>query len=205
VSLDLSPTDATVSNDGTTALDVMVSNASNGVGSYDFSASVDNPNTVTIENVSLVGTSPGGALTDVTFAADGSNVSVAAASAGVDEGRLATIYVRGESPGTASVSLDSATVGDTAANSYTVGSLGSASVQVEAGPSPVVGSSPPGDADGDGKFEDINGDGTFNVVDVSALLQNRNSAAIENSPTSFDFNGDGQFSIVDINALLTSL
>jgi hypothetical protein len=183
----------------------MVSNASNGVGSYDFSASVDNPNTVTIENVSLVGTSPSGTLTDVTFAADGSNVTVVAASAGVDDGRIATIHLRGQSPGASSVSIDSATVGDSQASSYTISSLGSASVQVEAGPSPVVGSSPPGDVDGDGKFEDINGDGTFNVVDVSALLQNRNSAAIENSPTSFDFNGDGQFSIVDINALLTSL
>jgi len=65
----------------------------------------------------------------------------------------------------------------------------------------IVGETPATDPDGDGVYEDVNGDGEFNIVDVNALFQNRNSDAVQNNTGYFDFNGDGSVNIVDVNAL----
>lgn len=64
---------------------------------------------------------------------------------------------------------------------------------------------PATDINGDGTLEDINGDGEFNIVDVNALFQNRNSNVVTENPEQFDFNGDGQFDIVDVSALFARL
>ena len=73
------------------------------------------------------------------------------------------------------------------------------------GLSPVVGNSPPTDPDGDGRYEDINGDGTFDIVDVQALFANLDSDVVQNNPEAFDFNGDGQVDVVDVQALFAEL
>ncbi|MEZ3118124.1 PQQ-binding-like beta-propeller repeat protein [Halobaculum sp. MBLA0147] len=61
------------------------------------------------------------------------------------------------------------------------------------------------DPDGDGLFEDVNGDGEFSVVDVQALFANLDSAAVQDNPELFDFNGDGQVDVTDVQALFASL
>lgn len=66
---------------------------------------------------------------------------------------------------------------------------------------PIVGSDPPTDPDGDGRYEDTNGDGEFGIVDVQLLFANRHSKVVRNTPTVFDFNGDGGFGIGDIQQL----
>ena len=70
---------------------------------------------------------------------------------------------------------------------------------------PVVVVDPVTDPDGDGVYEDVNGDGSYTVTDVQALFANRDSAAIRNDPDAFDFNGDGEFSINDVQALFARL
>jgi PKD repeat protein len=57
------------------------------------------------------------------------------------------------------------------------------------------------DLDGDGVYEDVNGDGEFTIVDVNALFQNYQSQAVQDNVDLFDFNGDGSVDIVDVNAL----
>ena len=69
----------------------------------------------------------------------------------------------------------------------------------------VVGDRPASDVDGDGAYEDVNGDGEATATDVQALFANRNSEAIRNDPDAFDFNGDGEFSISDVQALFSKL
>lgn len=64
---------------------------------------------------------------------------------------------------------------------------------------------PPTDPDGDGKFEDVNGDSEFNIVDVQALFANRDDSTVQNNPEKFDFNGDGTFDVVDVQALFNEL
>lgn len=61
------------------------------------------------------------------------------------------------------------------------------------------------DTTDDGKLNDVNGDKKFNIVDVNALFQNRNTAAVTENPARFDFNNDGEFNIVDVSALLGQL
>ncbi|RAW45717.1 hypothetical protein DQW50_07385 [Halorubrum sp. 48-1-W] len=63
----------------------------------------------------------------------------------------------------------------------------------------------PTDPDGDGLYEDINGDGRFDLVDVQALFANLDDETIQNNPEAFDFNGDGSVDIVDVQQLFTQL
>ncbi|MDQ2055083.1 MULTISPECIES: PQQ-binding-like beta-propeller repeat protein [Halobellus] len=70
----------------------------------------------------------------------------------------------------------------------------------------VTGSgSPAGDLDGDGRYEDVNGDGAFTATDVQALFANLDSDAVQENPELFDFNGDGQVDITDVQALFKIL
>jgi PKD repeat protein len=67
---------------------------------------------------------------------------------------------------------------------------------------PIVVENPAQDLDGDGLYEDVNGDGSFNIIDVSALLDNYEGATVQNNVDLFDFNGDGSVNIIDVSALL---
>ena len=65
--------------------------------------------------------------------------------------------------------------------------------------------SPAQDFDGDGLYEDVNGDGSFTAVDVQALFANLESDAVQENPELFDFNGDGQVDVTDVQALFAML
>jgi subtilisin family serine protease len=71
----------------------------------------------------------------------------------------------------------------------------------EADIAPVTGNSPPTNVDSDAQLEDVNGDGKFDIVDVSAFFQNRQTQTIQNNVDQFDFNNDGSVNIVDVNRL----
>ena len=57
---------------------------------------------------------------------------------------------------------------------------------------------PPTDPDGDGKYEDVNGDGSLTQADAQALYDNLN--AVQGN-SAFDFNGDGSVTQADAQAL----
>jgi hypothetical protein len=59
----------------------------------------------------------------------------------------------------------------------------------------------PGDPDGDGLFEDANGDGSVDTGDAQALFGNRESDAVQDHAGAFDFNGDGDVNVGDAQAL----
>lgn len=67
----------------------------------------------------------------------------------------------------------------------------------------VVGDSPPKDLDGDGLYEDVNGDGSANVVDVQALHQNLASYPVQDHSEAFNFSGEdpNQVTEADVQAL----
>lgn len=71
-----------------------------------------------------------------------------------------------------------------------------------AGP-PPVGSwgNDPTDPDHDGVYEDVNGDGEFDLGDVQGFYSSQESSAVQNNPSAFDFNGDGGIDIGDVQAL----
>lgn len=63
----------------------------------------------------------------------------------------------------------------------------------------------PTDPDGDGLYEDINGDDEFNIVDIQALFVNLEDETIQNNPENFDFNQDGNVDVVDVQKLFSEL
>lgn len=65
--------------------------------------------------------------------------------------------------------------------------------------------SPPTDPDGDDRFEDVNGDGEADAVDVQALFENLDDEAVRKNPEKFDFNGDGGVNVVDVQALFNEV
>lgn len=68
---------------------------------------------------------------------------------------------------------------------------------------PAVGSSTkkPTDPDGDGVYEDVNGDGSVTVEDARLLFDSLSSESIETHQAAFDVNGDGVVDAGDAQAL----
>ncbi|QUO47756.1 PKD domain-containing protein [Halorubrum ruber] len=182
--------------------DVVVESADGGVGAYSMTVTVDDPSVASITGANLSGVENGG-LTDVQIAADGSSVTVEAVLIDTDDSgnvSLGTVTVESATEGSTNVSLDVSELGDEAGSTYEV--TGTSGATLEAS-TLVVGDSenPAQDLDGDGDFEDVNGDGTVDVLDVQTLFADRDGAAVQNAPQAFDFNGDGEFTLVDIQLL----
>jgi hypothetical protein len=99
------------------------------------------------------------------------------------------------------------TAPDVDAGNYTHGVFtndDSQTAEIELLPAVSLLDSPARDTTGDGLLNDVNGDGTFNIVDVSAFLNNRDSVTEEASEY-FDYNGDDTINIVDVSRLLNIL
>jgi hypothetical protein len=80
----------------------------------------------------------------------------------------------------------------------------SATAQIEFTPPDVNGDGElPADLDGDGLYEDVNGDGEFNTGDTQALFSSREDAVVQNYVDQYDFNGDGSVNVGDAQALFT--
>ncbi len=74
--------------------------------------------------------------------------------------------------------------------------------QVDQGPPTLPGfENAPTDPDGDGVYEDVNGDGDVNVGDVQALFANDDGPVVQNNTAAFDVNGDGAVNVGDVQAL----
>jgi PKD repeat protein len=70
------------------------------------------------------------------------------------------------------------------------------------GPSSVGSStSSPRDLDGDGDFEDINGNGRVDYDDVALLFNNLESQSVTSNARAFDFNDNDQLDYDDIVSL----
>lgn len=65
----------------------------------------------------------------------------------------------------------------------------------------------PRDPDGDGLYEDIDGDGEVTIFDVQALFSNLDSPVVQNNSRVFNFSGSDEstVSIVDVQALFDEL
>lgn len=63
----------------------------------------------------------------------------------------------------------------------------------------------PTDPDGDERFEDVNGDGEFDVVDADALFRNEADPNVRSAIRAFDFNMEDGFTLADVDALFEML
>lgn len=83
---------------------------------------------------------------------------------------------------------------------------GSATVQVTVTFVTLSGmTSPAQDLDGDGKAEDINGNGRLDFADLIVLFGQKDSPEIQNNQSDFDFNGNGFVDLADIVTLFGAL
>ncbi|MCH7652262.1 MAG: PKD domain-containing protein [Chloroflexi bacterium] len=61
------------------------------------------------------------------------------------------------------------------------------------------------DLDGDGKAEDINGNGRLDFADLVTLFQHLNSPVVQDNPDYFDYNDNGKVDMGDVLALFNLL
>jgi hypothetical protein len=60
---------------------------------------------------------------------------------------------------------------------------------------------PPTDPDGDGEYEDVDGDGRASFRDIVLLFTSLSDPAVQADPGAFDFDGDGRATYADVVAL----
>lgn len=79
-------------------------------------------------------------------------------------------------------------------------------IQLTVGPGDVTGDGAPAtDPDGDGRFEDVTGDGETDILDVVSLFDSRESDTVQNNPNRFDFNDDDETNVLDVVALFNKI
>jgi hypothetical protein len=201
----MSPASAEVVVGGTETYDLVLDSADGGVGAFTATVALDDPTAANITGVTIAD-DPG--LSDATYAPDNSSVTINAAlmnTADTGSVVIASVTVEGASEGSSDLTVDVSALGNEAGESYTITDQSGATVSVVALQPLGDFEDPPGDLDDDGLYEDTNGDGTFNIVDVQALFANTDDPTAENNPGKFDHNGDGEFDIVDVQALYDEL
>jgi hypothetical protein len=189
----------------TTTFDIVVANATGGVGAWALSVTQPDADAATIRDVSLEGAPE---QQTIAIAPDNDSVSIEAAGANTtDAGRvtIATITVAGENVGDSVHDLDVTSLGTETGFDYNV--TGATTAQLTTTP-PAVRSDytgPPTDVDDDGQFEDVNGNGNFTMVDIQAFYASRERAAIQSYPASYNYNSIGDVDIVDVQRLYYEL
>lgn len=81
---------------------------------------------------------------------------------------------------------------------------GESQLSVCRSPASFGGSTPPLDTDCDGLYNDVNGDGLSDVVDVQRLFTGLDGSTVTDTPWAFDFNRDGGVDVVDVQRLFAA-
>jgi hypothetical protein len=199
----LLPSDLSVGENESRTVDVVADDVPAGVGAFDVTVRSATPGVARVTNATPRGDPSATAVRSV---GAGRGVRVRATGAEVGAGEdvvLATVVVRGRAAGATSLAVDAAAVVRPNGTRYGVAATNGALVRVSAVPDlpPVAGDARPTDPDGDGRFEDVNGDESVGVGDVIVLFGNRDAPAVTEHPDAYDFSGDGSVGIGDVVAL----
>lgn len=196
--ISFAPLNTTIAAGTERKIAVVADHLPDGLKNVSFTVSLENTNAriTGVEFAFLAGASgwsgvPG---TTITFEAtdDGKTVE-----AGAENVVLATLKVRGITDGM---------VGITAGDVVIYADNGEETAVIcRPGTIDVVGLSPlpgciaiPGDGDGDGLFEDVNGDGTLDFRDAITYFEHVESVLSQKNPRVFDYNGNGRIDFDDV-------
>jgi 2',3'-cyclic-nucleotide 2'-phosphodiesterase (5'-nucleotidase family) len=201
----LSVSSTSVSNGGTGTMNLTLT-TTEGFSGGQLTVSVSNGSVANVTTASYADSL--GLTRRPVIDANGSSVQLRAADVegaiqpGATDARLATITVRGEAAGTSAV-----TVSVSGFDNETGGTadLAIREGQVSVGPEPVVSGRSPTDSDGDGLYEDVNGNGRADYDDVVVLFENLNREAITANAAAYDFNGNGRLDYDDVVELYATL
>ncbi|WP_226012376.1 fibronectin type III domain-containing protein [Halomicrobium salinisoli] len=198
VSVDLASADIGTGAETTAA--VVLDEAPGGVSGFDVTVSVADPSVASISSASV-----GGGLNSIgdepSPSGGGSTASISGAdlSESVSEGatdvELATVTLVGQSDGETDVSVDVSNLDANDGDELSV-STGSATLTVG-----TTGPSWPEDAtdpDGDGTYEDLNGNGEADYSDVVEYFNNMDEPEMTNNVEYYDYNGNSEIDFADV-------
>jgi hypothetical protein len=201
---------STVPRNETVSLNLVVTGADAGIGSYTVELATDNTAAVAFDNIELTNA----AETNNSQITNGGGSALVDAELSEDHTAdpaivIAELTVETGDEGEAILSVDTADVADPADTAYQVSSQTGVTLTIETGPPALPGfDNPPQDLDGDGLFEDVDGDGEFDIFDVQALFNGLESNEVQNNPAAFNFNNDDNpdgVSIFDVQGLFNKL
>ncbi|WP_216635665.1 5'-nucleotidase C-terminal domain-containing protein [Haloferax sp. Q22] len=190
----------------TRTFDITASDAADGVGAYELTLTVGDSSVARITDVQFHD-EPG--FSAINISDDGSAVRIEAAGIDADGDAndsqvLATVTVEGVAlDGSTALELTPTATYDSNGTAYAVSRIDNRAVGVE--PGDITGNGRAmADHDGDGAFEDVNGDGSVDVVDAQALFAHRDADAVQSSTPAFDLNDDGRVDVGDVQRLFAS-
>ncbi|WP_241768328.1 ZmpA/ZmpB/ZmpC family metallo-endopeptidase-related protein [Haloferax sp. ATB1] len=204
VDLAISAVDAPVGPNSTTTAELVARNVSSDIGAYEATISVPEASGLSITAVNTTG-SP--AFADTVYSNNNTTARVSVVGrTSTDSGSstLATVTLETGATideGEAVVSVSDANVSTEGGDEITVSSTTGDTVSLAALDPVGDFESPPTDPDGDGVYEDVNGDGTVTVSDVQAIFTHRDSEVVTEQRERFDVTGNGVFNIVDVQRL----
>jgi len=199
------PATRTATVGGNASYDLVLDPAAAGVGADDVTANVSN---ASVGRIVDTADGTGAGVSNATVADDGSGVRLRAAGGDTsDTGpvTVATLTVEADAAGTTDLRITAAAVGDESGDGYVLEGPGNASLSVQSRPqvpTVVPGGDPVTDPDGDGRYEDVNGDGSLDVIDAAEFLTRFESRPVTDNPGLFNFDGTGSVDILDVAALL---
>ena len=196
----------------TATVPVVVGEAEGGVGAYNLTVAVEDPDVATVVDAEVAG-DPG--IRDVDVAPDGSYVTVRAAlmdTADAGEVTVATVTVAGEAAGETELTVAVETLGDEAGRPYAVTAEEGSSLAVEDDTDStdgVAGTSgnDPGSDDGSDASDDgsdVSGDGNSASDDGSSASGDENSAPDDRNEASGDGSGTESGSTADAESTGTT-
>mgnify|MGYP000109068729 CR=1 FL=1 len=169
-----------------------------GFAGAEVTVSLTNPEIASITDVTF---SEALGLTESSTSSDGSSVTIRVADtdrnveAGGRHVPLATLTVRGDNTGTTDLQVDVSRMDDDGGNAIDADAREGVLVT---GPPTVTGDSAPTDPDGDGHYEDLNGNGRLDYEDIEILFNNFDADSVTLHDSAYDFNENGQLDFDDI-------
>lgn len=163
--------------------------------------SVSNPEIASLTGVSFPDAL---GLTESAISDDGSSATIRVADvdtnvqSGAMDVELATLDVRADGGGTTDLTVSVDQMDDENGNAIDAETRNGL---VVGGPQTVVGDAAPTDPDGDGRFEDLNGNGRLDYEDVQVLFANMDSDSVRLNTGAYDFNENGKLDFADVTAL----
>ena len=160
--------------------------------------SVSEPDVASITGVSF----PDGiGLTEGSVSSDGSSATIRVTdtddtiTGGATHVDVATLTLRAESTGTTDLAVEIEQMDDDAGSAIDAQAREGVLVT---GPPPVSGSTAPTDPDGDGLYEDVNGNGRLDYADIELLFDNFDRDSVRLNKAAYDFNENGRLDFDDV-------
>jgi alkaline phosphatase D len=178
-----------------------------GLSGGTITASVSDPEVATITGVTVA---EHFGISETNVASDGASVTLrfadieenAQSVVGGTDTLLATLDIRGQSAGTADIEVSVDKLDDDSGTALEASTeLG----VVIVGPPPITGSDEPTDPDGDGLFEDVNGNGRVDYDDIQALFDSFDDDSVALNKAAYDFNENGKLEYDDIVTLYSEV